>query len=55
MRVGAVVFLAGVVAVVAVFVPFLFGGGERGLPLSLATFLTVAGLGLALLGLFRAR
>ena len=48
---GAVLFGAGVVMVGVVFLPFLFGSRERGVPLSLATFLTVAGLGCALLGL----
>ncbi len=50
---GALLFLAGLVAVGAVFVPFLLGRNERGAPLSLATFLTVAGMGLALAGLAR--
>lgn len=50
-RVGAVLFFLGVVAVVAVFVPFLFGHSERGLGLSLAAFLTGLGFALALVGL----
>ena len=51
--IGAVLFLGGLVAIVAVFVPFLFGENERGVPLSVATFFTSAGLGFGLLGLVR--
>lgn len=64
-RVGVVVFLAGLVAVVAIFVPFgldLVRHGaryaqsrrnEHGVALNLATFLTCAGLAIALYGLVR--
>jgi hypothetical protein len=50
-RIGAGVFVVGLVSVALVFVPFLFGRDERGVALSLTSFLTCAGLGLALLGL----
>lgn len=64
-RVGVVVFLAGLVAIAVVFVPFavdLVRHGareaqsprhEHGVALNLATFLTCAGLGIALYGLVR--
>lgn len=64
-RLGALVFVAGLVFVAWVFVPFaidLVRHGaraaqaprhEHGVALNLATFLVVVGLGLGLVGLFR--
>jgi len=63
-RLGAVVFLAGLVAITVMFVPFtldLVRHGARyaqdhheyGVALNLATFLTCAGFGLGLIGLVR--
>ena len=63
-RAGAVVFLAGLVAIAVIFVPFavdLVRHGARyaqdrheyGLALNFATFLTCVGFGLALAGLVR--
>jgi hypothetical protein len=64
-RVGVVVFLAGLVAIVAIFVPFAIdlvrhgaryaqsARHEHGVALNLATFLTCAGLAIALYGLVR--
>lgn len=64
-RVGALVFLAGLLAIGVIFVPFaidLARGGaryaqsrrnERGVALNLATFLACAGFGIALVGLVR--
>jgi uncharacterized membrane protein YidH (DUF202 family) len=64
-RAGGVVFVAGLVAIAVVFVPFaidLVAHGarhaqsprhEHGVLLNLATFLACAGLGLALLGMLR--
>lgn len=55
-RVGALVFLLGLAAVVGVVVPF-FLGGHRNSPLGLnlaAALLLPLGLGLALLGVYRA-
>jgi hypothetical protein len=62
-RAGAVVFLAGLVAIAVMFVPFavdLVTEGARyaqdrheyGVALNLATFLTCVGFGLGLLGLY---
>ena len=61
---GAAVFLLGLAAIAVMFVPFvgdLVGHGARyaqdrheyGVALNLATFLTCAGFGLALIGLVR--
>jgi branched-subunit amino acid transport protein AzlD len=53
-RVGAVVFAVGVVAVLLVVVPFLTGDrDEPPVLLDLLALLLPAGLGLALLGLLR--
>jgi uncharacterized membrane protein YidH (DUF202 family) len=64
-RAGVVVFLAGLVAIAVVFVPFTIDlvrhgaryaqseRNERGVALNLATFLVCAGLGIALIGLVR--
>lgn len=64
-RVGAVVFGVGLVAIVVIFVPFAidlirYGArraqtarNERGVALNLATFLVCVGLGIALVGLLR--
>ena len=53
-RAGAVVFVVGVLAVLAVVVPFLLGGeGEAPLALNLLALLLPVGLGTALLGLLR--
>ena len=63
-QVGAVVFLAGLLAILVMFVPFvvdLVSEGARyaqdkheyGLALNFATFLTCIGFGLGLLGLVR--
>jgi uncharacterized membrane protein YidH (DUF202 family) len=64
-RAGALVFLAGLVAVAVVFVPFAIDlvrhgareaqspRNEHGVALNLATFLVCAGLGLGLFGLLR--
>jgi hypothetical protein len=51
---GVVLFVVGLVATIAVFLPFMLKGvRESGLVLGLATFLTVLGLGAALIGLYR--
>ncbi len=52
-RVGAVVFAIGVVAVLLIVVPFFLGHGQSPLPLNLLALLLPVGLGLALLGLLR--
>lgn len=52
-RLGAVLFLAGVVAVCVTFLPHPLSRQERPLPVDVLTFLTAAGLGLALLGMLR--
>jgi uncharacterized membrane protein YidH (DUF202 family) len=64
-RLGVVVFAAGLVAIAVIFVPFAidlarYGArraqsarNERGVALNLATFLVCVGLGLALAGLVR--
>lgn len=53
-RLGAVVFGLGVLAVLAVVVPFFAGRHNAPLPLALATLLLPLGLALALLGVLRA-
>jgi hypothetical protein len=51
--VGVLLFALGLVATLAVFLPFtLRGVRESGVVLGLATFLTVAGLGAGLIGLY---
>lgn len=52
-RVGAVVFALGVLAVLAVVVPFFFGAHDRPTWLNLSALLLPVGFGLALLGLLR--
>lgn len=64
-RAGVVLFAAGLVAIAAIFVPFVVdllrhgaryaqsARHERGVALNLATFLVCVGLGLALAGLVR--
>jgi hypothetical protein len=53
-RLGALVFALGVLAVLAVVVPFLLGAGhDAPLALDLLALLLPVGLGLALLGLLR--
>jgi hypothetical protein len=52
-RVGAVVFAVGVVAVVADFAPFFFGHSNLPTWLALSTLALPLGLGLALGGLLR--
>jgi hypothetical protein len=63
-QVGALVFVAGLVAILVMFVPFVVdlvregaayaqAKHEYGVALNLATFLTCAGLGLGLIGLVR--
>lgn len=52
-RAGAVVFGVGVLAVLAVVVPFFFGSDDRPTWLNLVALLLPVGLGLALLGLLR--
>ncbi|HUR14391.1 MAG TPA: hypothetical protein VM097_07845 [Mycobacteriales bacterium] len=52
-RSGAVVFALGVLAVLAVVVPFFLGSHDRPTWLNLAALLLPVGLGLALLGLLR--
>jgi len=52
-RVGAGVFGLGVLAVLAIVVPFFFGADERPTWLNLSALLLPVGLGLALLGLLR--
>lgn len=52
-RVGAVAFGLGVVAVAAEFVPFFFGRSNLPLWLALLCLLLPVGLGLALWGLLR--
>jgi uncharacterized membrane protein YidH (DUF202 family) len=64
-RLGGIVFVAGLVAIAVVFVPFaidLVEHGarhaqsrrhEHGVALNLATFLACVGLGLALVGMLR--
>jgi hypothetical protein len=50
---GVVLFGLGLIATIAVFLPFtLRGVRESGVVLGLATFLTVAGLGAGLVGLY---
>ena len=54
MRAGAVVFLLGALAVLAVVVPFLLGHGHDAPEvLNLLALLLPVGLGLALIGLLR--
>ena len=50
-RVGAGLFGLGVLAVVAIVVPFFFGLDERPTWLNLSALLLPVGLGVALLGL----
>ena len=52
-RTGAVIFALGVVAVLAVLVPFFLGHHDLPTALDLATLLLPVGLGVALLGLLR--
>jgi hypothetical protein len=52
-RGGAVVFALGVVAVLAVVVPFFLGSHDRPTWLNLSALLLPIGLALALLGLLR--
>jgi hypothetical protein len=52
-RVGAVLFLIGAVAVFADFLPHPLSHQNRPLPLDLLAYSMAAGLGLALLGLVR--
>jgi hypothetical protein len=52
-RAGAVVFVVGVLAVLADLVPFFLGHPNRPLLVNVATFLAPVGLGMALLGLAR--
>lgn len=63
-RIGAAVFVVGLVAILVMFVPFVIdlvkngatyaqAEHEYGLALNLATFLTCVGFGLGLLGLVR--
>lgn len=52
-RIGAAVFLVGVVAVCVDVLPHPLSRQDRPLPLNLLAFLTALGLGLALLGLLR--
>jgi uncharacterized membrane protein YidH (DUF202 family) len=64
-RAGALVFLAGLAAIVVIFVPFTVDlvrhgaryaqseRNEHGVALNLATFLVCAGLGLGLAGMYR--
>lgn len=50
-RAGAIVFLVGVVALVAEFAPFFFGHDNQPLWLAFGSLLVPAGLGLSLVGL----
>jgi hypothetical protein len=52
-RAGAVLFGVGVLAALAVVVPFFFGRSNAPLVLTLGTLLMPLGLGLALSGLLR--
>jgi hypothetical protein len=52
-RAGAVVFVVGVLAVLADLVPFFLGHPNRPLLVNVAAFLAPVGLGMALLGLAR--
>jgi len=52
-HVGAAVFGIGLLAVLAVVIPFFLGRDDAPLPLTLGTLLMPVGLGLALLGLLR--
>jgi|SRR5664280_2956683 hypothetical protein len=52
-RAGAVVFVVGVLAVLADLVPFFLGHPNRPLLVNVAAFLAPVGLGIALLGLAR--
>jgi len=52
-RAGAVVFAVGVVATVAIVVPFFLGRSDAPLGLVLPTLLMPVGLGIALSGLLR--
>ena len=52
-RAGVLVFAAGLVAAIAVVVPFFFGRSDAPLGLALTTLLMPLGLGLALSGLLR--
>ena len=53
-RLGAALFAVGVVAVLAILIPFLTGSRTDAPPvLDLAALLLPAGLGLALVGLLR--
>ena len=51
--IGVILFAIGMVAVLAVFLPFWVGVNETGLLLGLAALLTVVGLGCALAGLYQ--
>jgi len=53
-RIGAVVFAAGLFDALLVIVPFFLGRADAPLPLALGTVLMPVGLGLALTGLLRA-
>ena len=50
---GVLVFAAGLLAAIAVVVPFFFGRSNAPLALALTTLLMPLGLGLALSGLLR--
>ena len=52
-RVGAVLFLIGAIAVLVDFLPHPLSHQNRPLPLDLLAYAMAAGLGLALLGLLR--
>ena len=51
---GVLVFAIGLLAAVAVVVPFFFGRADAPLPLALGTLLMPVGLAIALTGLLRA-
>lgn len=51
---GAIVFGVGLIAALADLVPFFLGHPNRPLLVNLGAFLAPTGLGLALLGLYRA-
>ena len=51
--IGVILFAVGMIAVLAVFLPFWVGVNETGLLLGLAALLTVVGLGCALAGLYQ--
>ena len=52
-RAGAVLFAAGLIATVAIIVPFFFGRSDAPLGLALAALLMPVGLGVALSGMLR--